>query len=598
MSDLMTNIHGAKRLLSLRQYLSLAILIGAGIALSILAFIIAQNWERERVEFDFREMAGHHIAALEKEIARNMEVLRSIAALYDASRDVERQDFHKFVQGALTRHADIQAVEWIPRVKHSERAAYEEAARRDGFLGFQFTEREEQGQMVLASRREEYFPVYYVEPLVGNETAFGFDLGSNSTRLEALERSRDTRAPVATARIKLVQETEGQFGFLIFEPIYRRDAPLDTLEEHRQNLMGFALGVFRIGDLVEEYFDRLETETIDIHIYDNTAETDKRFLYSRMTSEEEKDVEAGLHLRALIDVADRQWSLLLHPMPKFFAAEKTFLPLAAMGGGLLFTSLIGIYLFSSLRHAAKLQTEILERKGVEERVVQRTQELAVANKELESFSYSVSHDLQAPLRGMAGFSHILLEDYANKLDEQGKHYLQRLRAGSQQMGQVIDDMLTLARVTRREFRRDTVNLSEITQTIVRDLRSREPDRQVDFVIAEGIVANGDKTLLRVLFENLLGNAWKFTNNHPRALIEFGVTQVDGKPAYFVKDDGVGFDMAYADKLFTPFQRLHGVTEFEGTGVGLATVQRIIHRHGGRLWAEGEVEGGATFYFTL
>ena len=257
----------------------------------------------------------------------------------------------------------------------------------------------------------------------------------------------------------------------------------------------------------------------------------------------------------------------------------------------------------------ELAEEVAERKLVEqavrklneeldERVNNRTAELAASNKELEAFSYSLSHDLRAPLRAINGYSQAVLEDYADKLDEQGKHYLQRLRAGSQRMGQQIDDMLALARVTRGEFRRDTVNLSEITQTIVRDLRSREPDRQVDFVIAEGIVANGDKTLLRVLFENLLGNAWKFTNNHPRALIEFGVTQVDGKPAYFVKDDGVGFDMAYADKLFAPFQRLHAVTEFEGTGIGLATVQRVIDRHAGRIWAEGEVEGGAIFYFTL
>jgi light-regulated signal transduction histidine kinase (bacteriophytochrome) len=235
---------------------------------------------------------------------------------------------------------------------------------------------------------------------------------------------------------------------------------------------------------------------------------------------------------------------------------------------------------------------------LEERVAERTFELVAVNKELAAFAYSVSHDLRAPLRGIDGFSQALLEDYADKLDAEGQDYLRRVQAAGQRMGQLIDDLLNLSRVTRGEMRRETVDLSGLAQMIASEIQQREPERHVEFIIAEGLVAKGDARLLRVVLENLVGNAWKFTAKHPRARIEFGVTLHKGKRAYFVRDDGVGFDIAYADKLFGAFQRLHSVTEFEGTGIGLATVQRIIHRHGGRVWGEGEPGQGATFYFTL
>ncbi len=233
-----------------------------------------------------------------------------------------------------------------------------------------------------------------------------------------------------------------------------------------------------------------------------------------------------------------------------------------------------------------------------EKLKQDAVELATINEELVAFNYSVSHDLRSPLRSIDGFSQALLEDYTDKLDTQGRDYLTRVRAASQKMGRLIDDLLNLSRMTRTEMRREVVDLSALAQAIAVELKKREPERQVKFVIAEGMEVNGDKRLLGVLLENLLGNAWKFTGKHPKARIECGITQVNGKSAYFVRDDGAGFDMAYADKLFGAFQRLHGTTEFTGTGIGLATVQRIVHRHGGMVWAKGAVEQGATFYFTL
>jgi len=235
---------------------------------------------------------------------------------------------------------------------------------------------------------------------------------------------------------------------------------------------------------------------------------------------------------------------------------------------------------------------------LERRVTERTSELEAANKELEAFSYSVSHDLRAPLRSIDGFSQALLEEYGPALEGEGRDYLNRVRSAAQRMAELIDDVLTLARVARHAIHREVVDLSALADAVARDLQSTQPERDVTWEIEQGLHATGDVRLLQVVLENLLGNAWKFTSKRPTTTIAFGSSRADPQAVYFVRDNGAGFDMAYADKLFTPFQRLHTLAEFEGTGVGLATVQRIIHRHGGRVWAEGAPEQGATISFSL
>jgi PAS domain S-box-containing protein len=238
-------------------------------------------------------------------------------------------------------------------------------------------------------------------------------------------------------------------------------------------------------------------------------------------------------------------------------------------------------------------------RSLEERVAGRTAQLEAANKEMEAFSYSVSHDLRAPLRVLDGFSDELLRSYPGKLlDDRGQHYLRRMRLGTQRMGQLIDDMLLLSRLNRGELKRERVDLTVLAGEVAADLGSREPERQVTVEIEPGLSTSGDAALLRVALENLLGNAWKFTSKKPGAAITVGQTVTADGSAFFVRDDGAGFDMAHADKLFGAFQRLHQEREFPGNGVGLAIVQRVINRHGGRVWAEGRPSEGATFYFTL
>jgi signal transduction histidine kinase len=249
------------------------------------------------------------------------------------------------------------------------------------------------------------------------------------------------------------------------------------------------------------------------------------------------------------------------------------------------------------------QTERLRASEQAARELAETRATLVAdleqkNRELETFSYTVSHDLRAPLRRIDSFGKALGETQSGRLDEEGERYLSRIRSSSQEMTQLIDDVLYLSRVTRAEVRTQEVDLTALAEAIVQRLAEGDPGRSVDVRIRPGLTTLGDGQLLRIALENLLENAWKFSARQSDARIEFGVTHVPGEPAYFIRDNGVGFDMSYADRLFAPFQRLHLSSEFPGTGIGLATVQRIVYRHGGRIWAEGGVGQGATFHFTL
>jgi light-regulated signal transduction histidine kinase (bacteriophytochrome) len=249
------------------------------------------------------------------------------------------------------------------------------------------------------------------------------------------------------------------------------------------------------------------------------------------------------------------------------------------------------------RHRAEDEVRPLNSE-LEERVLQRTMELTEANQELESFAYSISHDLRAPLRGIDGFSRLLQEEYEQRLDTQGREYLARVRRAAQRMGTLIDDLLELSRMTRQEMKRQRVDLSSICREVVANLRQEQPGRTVEVSIQPGCTGEGDPQLLRVLLENLLGNAWKYTRTTSGARIEFGVEHEAEGDIFYIRDNGVGFDMVYASKLFSPFQRLHNPNEFEGSGIGLASVWRVVRRHGGQIKATAEIGQGATFCFSL
>ncbi len=546
---------------------------------------------RQTVEAREQARFNQDVEATKRAVARRMSTYVNATldarGLFAASKSVERDEWHRYASGTRleSRYPGIQALCYANRVPQDKKSAYVRSVRYQGFRSF---------KVRPAGPRYEYFPITYIDPPGGaNKKLFGYDPYANPVSRAAMEQARDTGNPQVSGKVNLLARagSSAQTGFLIVTPIYRKNMPQATVPERRDALQGFVVGVFRTDRLFGGILGENKKSRIIFKIYDGAELKPGYLLYAQGASHGQNPSLSSLHELSTLEVAGRWWSLDFSALPDYVSAWQRNFPLLVLAGGIV----LSLILFSVTR-ALTLSRAAAERSSADLEVVNR--ELEVANRELEAFSYSVSHDLRAPLRSINGFSQILLEDYSGTLDEEGRSYLRRVQAASQHMGRLIDDLLALSRVTRVPLRREHVDLSALAREIAMDLKSNDPEREVEFAIPDGLSATGDPGLLRVALENLLGNAWKFTSKKPEARIEFGALLQNGERTYFVRDNGAGFEMAYANKLFGAFQRLHPANEFEGTGIGLATVQRVIRRHGGSVWAEGEVGRGATFYFTL
>ena len=360
---------------TLRRYLPVVLVVIAGCLLSVVSFGVVETIENNRAEAYFNRAASDRIFAVRRSIHANIDVVESIAAFLAASGDADREAFDVFATALLARHESVQAFEWIPRVPAADRTAYETAAREDGFPGFRISEREMQGRMVPAAERDEYFPVYFLTPYRGNEIALGFDLGSNATRLAALNSSRDSGELVVSGRITLVQESGTQNGFLAFAPVFRAGLPHDTIEQRRRNLLGFALGVYRMGDIVTGAYNAsgakgLEHPAgIDLYLYDLNGDADARLLHvhsSRRRSAnapmlDEREARSGPHVAETIDVAGREWLIVARPVDTDLGVSAVWQPWAAAFTVLAFTAVLVAYLVASLNRARAVEAQVDER---------------------------------------------------------------------------------------------------------------------------------------------------------------------------------------------------------------------------------------------
>ena len=554
---------------------------------------------QDRVRFDETVQATQ--AAVDRKTDAYLDALFGARGVFLASKAVERQEWESYVKGIETksRLEGLQALGFARYVKPDERKAFASEARKEGLP-------EMRPDLDPGGERSAYFPLTRVAPTnEANLRMINQDAYTYPAHAAAMDEARDTGSPQATRMVYVLTEPTANSitdlalspGFAVYLPVYAEGEPVETVAGRRHALKGFVVGYFRQDGLLDDVFGRGFDPAIDFEVYDGADIESSSLIYDddgvQRAGKEEYDPLFSKKSR--IEVAGREWNLYFATLPGFKHGAESNLPAFVLASGVGASVLLfGIsWMLVRSRILAVRASKDLE---------DANRELEGTNRELEAFSYSVSHDLRAPLRTIDGFSQILQEDYEGELDDEGMDYLGRVRAASRHMATLIDDLLDLSRVGRRPLRREPVDLSRLAAGIVEELKESQPGREVEFVTEEKIMAWGDVSLLKVALENLLGNAWKFTANEKEARIEFGADRDPGPgflaPVYYVRDNGAGFDQAYADKLFGAFQRLHGQDEFEGTGIGLATVARIVHRHGGRVWAEGSVGEGATFYFTL
>ncbi len=590
-----------------RRLLGLLVPLAVGAAafgLAVWTSHVVGVTESDNAEERFSTRVQRVQTAIEAHMAAYEQVLRGGVALFDASEKVDRQAWRDYVKsvGVEEHYPGIQGMGFLARVTAAERDAHIRRVRAEGHADY---------TIWPEGNRPVYATVVYLEPFnLRNQGELGYDMMAEATFRAAMEQARDTGAAAVSGMVKLMQEAQEseQAGFLTYLPVYRKGLPTSTVDDRRAALMGYVYGPFRMNDLMRGIL-RQDKVDLALEIHDGPAISDKSLAFVS-----EKAAPKALFTHAVsMDLNGRTWTLNISSLPNFEARLLRGKARAIMIAGIPITLLLMAVTWLILNMRARAlaiaydmtlalresKSEILRlNAGLEQRVLERTSQLDAVNKELETFAYSVSHDLRAPLRSMVGFCQALVEDYSDKLDETGKDYVRRVSAASKRMGQLIDDLLTLSRVTRAEVKKTEIDLSGMAETMAEQLRRDEPGRNVEFKITPGVIVQGDEILLRTVIENLLGNAWKYSAKRPYATIEFGIEANGVEPTYFVRDNGAGFDMAFADKLFKPFQRLHGSAEFEGTGIGLASVANIVRRHGGRVWAEAKLGAGATLLFTI
>ncbi len=567
----------------------LVLVVGVGV--SALLFALLHHAETRDLQDAIEQVAKDRVEVLRGQVLRSMEVLHGIASLYAARGEVSREEFRAFVSGALSRQPELQALAWDPRVPGRERTAWEERAHAAGFPGFHFTEERPDGTIGPASPRAEYFPVYFLEALLRNEAAFGFDVSAEPHRREALEKARDSGLPIATAPLRLAQEPGSQRGFLVFQPLYRGTPT--TTAERREQLTGFAVAVFRIGDLVEASLRAAGDKGIAVSIIDAVE--------GRTIYHQEGERRALEKWTTPLDVAERRWTLVFEPVAAFRTAPFHWQSRSALGGGLVLTGLLAAYLRRDSRRSeelarsnAALLAEVTTRKAAESAA-------EAASRAKSEFLANMSHEIRTPMNAILGYAQILLRDAA--LHPFQRDALTTIANSCDHLLRLINEILDLSKIDagRMELTPTDFDLAALVRELTAMFQHPCEEKQLGLRV-EGLdagvptVVRGDEGKLRQVLINLLGNAVKFTE---RGRVTLRLNTGEGDAWQFeVSDTGPGISPDAQRVIFKAFQQGPGARPHGGTGLGLTIARRQVELMGGSLGVRSEPGAGSNFFFTL
>ncbi|VAW96122.1 Phytochrome, two-component sensor histidine kinase [hydrothermal vent metagenome] len=563
-----------------------------GIIVSILVSYTTLYYEMEKQKIFFENQSSLIFNNIQS-IFNNLDIInKNIALLFNSVDFISENQFNLFTQPTLTRYPFIENIYYIPRIEQKNIKLVEQQKRNEGYTGFKF--RTFSKKNYSPSPITKYlFPIQYIQPYnVATSSLIGRDILTFNQVQKAIM--------ISTLLGDATVLSPGKNSLYAFNSLYYGKESSQTYDQNIDNvyaILGFKLSPSQILKHIElPKFYVVEVLINSINVIPNNNNISTSFFDSiHMQNKSYTFNSQSVETKTIYT-------------KNFFDYDLNF-PIFILLLGFLFSYLFWYVIKTNVNFSLLLQAQnkVIESEVNEktEQLEKQTKELKIAyenqllaTNELKSFSYSISHDLRSPLRSIDGFSRILYEDYADTLNEEAKQHLNRIINGTKRMGELIDSMLELALVAHKEIKHEQVSLSDFAHDIINNLKKQQPERDVDVVIANGLTINGDSALLHSVLENLLENAWKFTEKTTHAKIEFNLqSENNSESSYYVKDNGIGFDMNYADKLFTPFQRLHGKS-FKGTGVGLATVERIIKRHRGKITVAARPNEGATFSFTL
>ncbi len=558
-------------------------LVSGLVVTSLVTFFFWKAEERSAKE-EIERLAQDRADLIRVQILRSMEVLHGMAAFFEAKPNANRQEFRTFVQGSLARQPEVQALAWDPRVAANEREIWEARAQSEGFPEFHFTQEKSTGGLEPAALRDEYYPVYFLESLAKNANAFGFDVGSEPRRRLALERARDTGESTATSPIRLAQEVDSQLGFVVFRPVYQQ--MVTTLKERRIHLTGFATAAFRIGDLIDLSLSPSVDHPIALSVYDRES----RSLLYRQGGERRWGFPST---KITMDVAGRLWTLSFEPTTKYEGKPVYYLPLTAMGSGILISCLLATYLWKGARQSVEMRSEVLVRKNAE-------QAAEAANHAKSEFLANMSHEIRTPMNAILGYSQILARDEA--LHPFHRDAVATIIRSGDHLLHLIDEILDLSKI---DAGRMEVTMSDFDlHTLVREvsgmfqypcekkglgLRIEMPDE------LSTLVVRGDEGKLRQILINLLANAVKFTAT---GLVLVRVNRSGDVWTFMIQDTGIGIEPHLLKKIFDPFQQGDSSSNIGGTGLGLAIVQRQVTIIGGKISVSSEVGKGSSFTLDL